>query len=337
MQLRWRRMRLALKRPFQTSQHRLIEKETLLVEFEHDGLIGRGEIMPLESLGQPLEASEAFLDTCQESLGDDPFQIQPVVDRLLAMWPNNRAAICGLDQALFDWAARRLGVPVAQLLGVAAPPIETAFTISAGAGEAVAGHVDEALTSGFTKLKVKVGVATDEETLSTVRSAFDGPLLVDANGAWSAAEALAGLDRVAAFRPTLIEQPLPRERDADVAALRGRAPAPLFADESCHTPADVLRLHGCVDGINIKLAKCGGLLEARRMIDVARVLGMQVMLGCYMCSSLAIAHSLALAPLVDHADLDGHLLLKSDPFCGLRLSGGRLRSPAAPGFGLELA
>ena len=285
---------------------------------------------------QTLESSEAVLAEMQGLLGDDPFEIEPIITRLLAAHDDQRAAIDGVDAALHDWCGKRLGVPVWKLLGLARPRKRTTFTIGVADPELTRVKVDEALAAGFDALKIKVGIETDDDTLAFIRSKFDGPLYLDANQAWSPAEAPERIRALARYRPTLIEQPLPADEWQHMAELRTLGVAPIFADESCQRPADVLRLRGCVDGVNIKFTKCGGIREALCMITLARSLGMQTMLGCFVCSSLAIAPALTVASLVDHADLDGALLLADDPFTGIEREGGTISLGEHPGLGVPV-
>jgi L-alanine-DL-glutamate epimerase-like enolase superfamily enzyme len=334
MKLTYVRQRLRPRHRFATSQWAVDEKETLVVRLEQDGLTGLGEIVPSTLYGQTLESSEATLASITRLLGDDPFAIEPTLHRLLAAHDDQRAAIDGVDAALHDWCGKKLGVPVWRLLGLAQPQIRTTFTIGVAEPDLIRVKVDEALAAGFTALKVKVGVTEDEQTLSYIRARFDGPLFLDANQAWTPAEAPDRILALARYRPTLIEQPLPREDWKAMAELRTLGVAPIFADESCERPTDVLRLHGCVDGVNIKFTKCGGIREALQMVTLARALGMQVMLGCFVCTSLAIAPALTIASLVDYADLDGALLLAEDPFEGITRAGGTIRLSDRPGLGV---
>ncbi|TWT40284.1 L-Ala-D/L-Glu epimerase [Phycisphaerae bacterium RAS1] len=338
MRLNWRRQTLRLRHRFATSRGGIDEKETIVVELEHDGVVGMGEIAPSALYGQSLESSEAMLAAAGGAMGDDPFQIEPIVAGLAERFDDQRAAIAGIDAALHDWVGKRLGAPVWRLLGLSRPRQRTSFTI--GATATVAGvreKLREALEAGFDLLKVKVGTPDDARTLEIVRERFDGPLLLDANEAWTPAEAVRAIRSLERFRPAVIEQPLHRRDDAALPELRTLGVAPIIADESCQRPADVLRLHGLVDGVSIKFTKCGGVREALRMIALGRVLGMRVMLGCFVSSSLAIAPALAIASLVDFADLDGHLLLAEDSFDGIGRQGGELFFPSVePGLGVVL-
>ena len=335
MKLTWQRQRIRPRHRFATSQWGVDEKETIVVQIEHDGVIGRGEVVPSTLYGQSLESSEAVLAAVPPLLGDDPLAIEPIVSRLLAAHDSQRAAIDGVDAALHDWCGKRLGVPVWKLLGLACPRKQTTFTIGVAEPDLIRVKVEEALAAGFDALKIKVGVADDHRTLAFIRSVFDGPLFLDANAAWTPEEAAREIPALRQYRPTLIEQPLRREDWRQMAELRKLGVAPIFADESCERPADVLRLHGCVDGINIKFNKCGGIREALRMVTLARALGMQVMLGCFVCSSLAIAPALTIASVVEYADLDGALLLAEDPFEGITRQGGTISLGDRPGLGVQ--
>lgn len=340
MNLTWRRQRLRLRHRFTTAQGAaagggLDEKETLVVQLEHAGIIGLGEAAPSALYGQSLEASEQALGEMRELLGDDPFLIEPIVQRLLRRHDGQRAAVAGVETALHDWVGKKLGLPVWRWLGLDPPRVPTTFTIGIAAPAEIRVKTREALDAGFRALKVKVGAAHDHETLSAIREVFDGPLLLDANQAWTPAEAADKIRALARFRPVLIEQPLRKDDWPHLAALRELRVAPIFADESCERPADVVKLRGCVDGVNIKFTKCGGVREALRMIALARVFEMQVMLGCFVSSSLALAPALALASLVDFADLDGHLLLAADPFAGISCAQGVLELGERPGLGVH--
>jgi L-alanine-DL-glutamate epimerase-like enolase superfamily enzyme len=339
MKLSWHRLTICPRHRFATSQWATDEKQTIIIELEHDGIVGQGEAVPSELYGQTLESSEATLtkiagEFAAGRLPNDPFQIEPIMTYLLGAYDKARATLDGLDAALHDWCGRKLGVPAWKLLGLAAPRKQTTFTIGVADPALTRVKVDEALAAGFDALKIKVGVENDHDTLTYIRDRFKGPLFLDANMAWSPTEAVKMIPTLAKYKPTLIEQPLKREDWQHMAELRKLGVAPIFADESCERPADVLRLHGCVDGINIKFNKCGGIREALRMVYLARGLGMQIMFGCFVCSSLAIAPALTISSLVDHIDLDGALLLADDPYEGITRTGGTISLSDRPGLGV---
>lgn len=335
MKLEWSRQQIRPRHRFATSQWGVDEKETLIVRLEHASVVGLGEAVPSSLYGQSLESTEAALERLRGVLGDDPFAIESIVRRAVEVADEQRAAIDALDAALHDWCGKRLEVPVWRLLGLERPRKRTTFTIGVADPELTRTKVDEALAAGFDALKIKVGIESDDDTLSYIRSKFEGPLYLDANMAWKPDEAVERIRALAIYRPTLIEQPLAKEDWQAMARLRELGVAPIFADESCERPADVIRLRDCVDGINIKFTKCGGIRTALRMIGLAREFGLQVMLGCFVCSSLAIAPALSIASLVDHADLDGALLLADDPFDGIQRNGGVIELTDRPGLGVR--
>jgi L-alanine-DL-glutamate epimerase-like enolase superfamily enzyme len=269
---------------------------------------------------------------------------------LLARFDDQRAAVAAIDEALHDWLGKRRGLPLWSVLeGLGLDPARTpptSMTIGLDPGappEAFERKVREA--DAFAILKVKVGTSDDVQTLSAIRwAAGDKPIRVDANGGWTADEAADRIAAIAGFNLELIEQPIPADpagpRD-DLRQLReslrsGTTTIPIIADEDCVRPADLPPLAGVADGVNIKLAKCGGIVEAVRMIRQARSLELKVMIGCMVETSVGVAAAAHLASLADYADLDGHLLLADDPFVGLDLDGGVVRPSHSPGLGVSL-
>ena len=180
------------------------------------------------------------------------------------------------------------------------------------------------------------GIKADRAMLTAVREeAPVSELYVDANGGWNLEEAIAMCDWLAAFGVKYIEQPLPRGKEKSLLTLKERSPLPIFVDESCLTSYDIPQLADCVDGINIKLMKAGGLTEVIRMVHTARACGLQVMFGCYSDSSLANTAAVHLSPLADYLDLDSHLNLIDDPFSGALVQEGRVLPNDLPGLGVE--
>jgi L-alanine-DL-glutamate epimerase-like enolase superfamily enzyme len=339
MKLAWRRQRLASEYRFVTSHGGVDGRDTVVASIEHGGVVGLGEATPSALYGQTVESTETALAAISESgkLGDDPFLIEPILARLIERHDGQRAAVGAIDAALHDWVGKRLGVPVWRLLGLGPPRVRTAFTIGMAAPTETRHKVREALADGYQVLKVKIGGDGDHDTLGAIRELFDGPLLLDANCAWSVEQALAEIPKLARYRPSMIEQPLAAGQWREMRWLRELGVAPIFADESCERPADVARLAGCVDGVNIKLGKCGGIREALRMAAIARGLGMGVMFGCFVSSSLSIAQALQIATPADWVDLDGHLLLREDPFEGIGRAGGEIFLEERAGLGVREA
>lgn len=305
--------------------------KTLLLRLSADGFEALGETAPSERYGENVELIGRQLDALDLS-GADPWRF----DTTLAELPADcRGAMCALDLALHDLAALRIGVPLYQFLGLdPAQTKPTSFTIGLADPETTAKKVAEARELPI--LKLKLGAGRDIETIEAIRSAYRGTIRVDANEAWEPEQAVKILRELKRFDVELCEQPIRAGQPYWLRYVRELSPIPIFADEDCRTLADIAPLNGFVDGINIKLAKCGGIREALRMIATARALGMKVMIGCMIESSVLATAGAHLTPLVDYADLDGPLLISDDPFEGVRFRGAALELPAEPGIGMRL-
>jgi len=343
MHLSWKRVRCHTRHPFRIARPGAsvsgCDLERIIVRIEHDGVVGLGEAVPVPYYRQTLESAEQTLAAAGPLLGDRPEPIEPIIDRLLERFDDQRATVAAVDAALHDWLGRRRGLPLWHMLGLdpsATPP--TSMTIGIDEPDSIARKVAEA--AGFDILKIKVGTPQDEQTLDIVRRAAPTQRIrVDANCGWTADIAAERIAALARFDLELIEQPIPPGQIDAVRRLRdalGPRRPPIIADEDCVRPADVPKLAGAYDGINIKLCKCGGIVEALRMIAAARSLGLTVMLGCMVETSLGVAAAAHLASLVDYADLDGHLLLADDPFTGLQLERGIVCPGDRPGLGVAL-
>jgi L-alanine-DL-glutamate epimerase-like enolase superfamily enzyme len=330
--LRHRPIDLKLRHVFRIARGASDTRRNVLLEMEdEDGRVGLGEAAPIKRYGEDAASASAALDAVAERLGDPrPYAI---AGHRVAV-PGQASAEAAVDMALHDLAAQRMEVPVYEMLGLdpSDTPL-TSFTIGLDAPEVVVRKVREA--ADYPILKVKMGSDDDREVLTAVRDTTDRPIRVDANEGWTPAEALERLEWLHSLGVEFVEQPLPAAMIAETRELRKSSPLPFYADESVHRASDIPPLAGAFDGINIKLMKCGGLAEALRMIAVARAHGMKVMLGCMIESSVAITAAAHLSPLVDTADLDGNLLLESDPFEGALDQRGRIVLPDAPGLGVR--
>ncbi len=305
-----------------------------------DGAEGWGEAAPNRFYGETPESVVAAVERFRGALtGLDPWALEDAEARMNAALRFNGAAKSAVSAALHDLAAKRLGVPLWKLWGLdPARAPRSSFTIGIAADDAeLRRKVGEA--AEYPVLKVKLGdprgPRRDECIIRAVREqAPDTVLRVDANAAWTPKVALRMVDVLADLGVEFVEQPLPPADLDGLRFVRERASLPIIADESCVTAADIPRLVGAADGINIKLAKCGGLREALRMIAVARTHGMLVMCGCMIETSLGITAAAHLAPLLDCADLDGAALLADDPSEGATIEGGVIRLPDRPGLGV---
>jgi len=307
--------------------------ENTLVRLEHDGLEGLGEASPAHYYGENAATVRAALAAWEPHLGDDPFALETIAAQLDGVLDGNHAARAALDMALHDWIGKRLGLPVWKLLGLegARTPLSC---VTLGMAEPAEMEIKLAAVAHFPMIKVKRGGPGDVDNLRRVRAGYGGRLQVDANAAWGPADAVRVLHEIAPLGIELVEQPVPRSDLDGLRWVRERSPIPVFADESCHTLTDVAALAGCVDGINLKIMKTGGLREMLRMIHAARAHGMKILLGSMIESSLGLSAAAQLAPLADYLDLDGHWLLAADPFDGAPRECGVIALSARPGLGV---
>ncbi len=336
MKLTYEVIRLDLQHTWTIARGSSDYKENVIIRLEQDGVVGYGEAAPNTRYDETPESTVALIEQAIPLFeGADPWHFVELERAIRELQPAQTAAKAGLDMALMDWVTKTLEVPLYRYLGLdpAMTPMTT-YTIGIDTPDVIAEKVREA--APYPRLKIKLGSDRDEEIVAAVRSVTDKPLLVDANEGWrdkhQALERIRWLEGQGTFA---IEQPMPADRLEDMAWLRERVKVPLLADESVRTAADIPRLAEAFDGINIKLMKAGGLQEALRMIGMARALGLKVMLGCMVETSLAVSAAAALSPLAELADLDGNLLIKDDPFTGVTVDQGRLVLSGDPGLGAQ--
>jgi L-alanine-DL-glutamate epimerase-like enolase superfamily enzyme len=312
------------------------EAEVVFVEIRHEGVSGYGEATPIDRYEESVESALAFVVEAGEMLGDDPFALEAIGERLAAI-PGEQAAKAGLDAALHDLCGKLAGLPVWRLLGLerAGPP--TSWTIWLGDPDEMARRA-ERVRGLFKRLKLKLGGrdGLDVERVRAVRGASDVPLQVDVNEYWSLDEAVEALPQLAELGVEYCEQPLPAG-DPDGPELKRRSPLPIYVDEDCHTLADVSACAERAHGLTVKLAKSGGIREAMRMAHAGRALGLGLMLGCMNESGLAVSAGAQIASLFDHVDLDGNLLLAEDPWPGVELLDGVQVPSDDPGLGVREA
>ncbi len=331
---------LTTAHPFGISYGTSSTSSNILVRLQFEDLTGLGEASPTRYHDETPETASALFKLWSESdiLGDDPFAIDAVLRRLDKSVSGNRSAKAAIDMALYDLVGKLLNRSLVDVFGVRDLPLPiTDFTIGIDSAETVELKTKEALAAGYKHLKVKQGTDYDREIIDTIRAlAPDIPIRVDANGAWTVKEAISKAHYLAEQNVEFIEQPLPKYAPlSDWRVLREASPLPIYADESVSTSIDVARLAGYVDGVVVKLAKTGGLAEARRVINTSRANNLKVMFGCMIESSLGITAAAHLAPLVDHLDLDGALLLADDPFEGAVYDDGYLKVDySLPGLGV---
>ncbi len=340
---------LALRDPFviARSEHNAGTRiTTVIVEVRDDrfpGIVGVGEGYPDRFYGETPETMAAIFPVLLDEAGSLWIDLEDVESArqhlafLGAKWSLrvrwNGAAKCALDIALHDFAGKVLGVPVHTLVGLPADIPPTDFTIGIDEPAVVAERAKRA--ADFPALKIKCGGPADLETLRAVRDVYAGPIRVDANTGWTREDAGVLLPALVELGVELIEQPFRAQALRDLAWLQERSPLPIVADESAVEFDDLDALEGVVAGINVKLAKCGGIAAARAMLDEARARGFRTFLGCMEETSVGIAASAVVGSLAEWVDLDGNLLLADDPFAGLELGPDkRWHLADGPGLGL---
>jgi L-alanine-DL-glutamate epimerase-like enolase superfamily enzyme len=341
-------LRLPLRDPFliARSEHGGAEVTTVIVELHDDrypGVVGLGEGYPDAFYGETPETMAIVMPFLLDRTGADEVDLEDgaigsalgeLGRRFDATIRGHGAAKCALDVALHDLAGKLSGQPVHRLIGLSADIPPTDFTLGLDVPEVVAERARRA--ADFPALKIKVGGKRDLDTLRAVRDVYGGPIRVDANTGWTPDDATAILPDLERLGVELIEQPFPARRLDQLRWLQERSPLPIVADESAVILEDLDGLVGVVAGVNVKLAKCGGIGPARAMLARARDLGFRTFLGCMEETSVGIAASAAVASLADWVDLDGCLLLADEPFEGLELGADhRWRLSDAPGLGVD--
>ncbi len=332
--------------PLTISRGTTAQTTNILVKVRQDGIEGWGEASPF-SLGNYQQSTPTLKEALQQVAPKlqrfSPLERQQI-ELVLQKMRIPSSARAALDMALHDWLGKRVGLPLWQIWGLDRNVIvPTSVTIGINSPKGVKARVRDWLQFTDVRVfKVKLGspngIQADQEMLIAVREEAPGQdLYVDANGGWSFEDAVTMCSWLPGVGVRYVEQPLMQGEEHRLAQLKERSPLPLFVDESCLTSRDIPQLANCVDGINIKLMKAGGLTEAIEMVHTARASGLQVMFGCYSDSSLSNTAAAHLSPLADYLDLDSHLNLKDDPFIGATIQAGRLLPNDQPGLGVRHA
>ena len=328
-------VRLKTRYPFVIARGGYAAHENVIVRIiDKDGLEGLGEAAPNRYYGESVATVVSALEQFAPVLGSaDSWSLEAIDVSLNRVLRGNGSAKSAVSAALHDIIGKRLNVPVHRLWGLdPADAGESSFTIGIADNEGLRQRVADA--SQYPILKVKLGTDRDMEIVRVVRDAAPGKRIrVDANAAWSASHAVKMIDFLADNGIEFVEQPVAQHDIDGLRFVRSRSKLPIIADESCLVSTDIPRLAGAVDGVNLKLAKCGSLREAMRIVHTARAHGMTVMAGCMIETSLGISAIAQLAPVIDHADFDGAALLSEDPYTGATIENGRIKLPDVPGIG----
>lgn len=335
MKLRFKPYELQLKHTFTIASNSRDTTPVMLTEIEYDGLVGYGEAAMPPYLGESHDTATKFLSQVDLSPFHDPFLMEEILEYVDNVAPGNRAAKASVDIALHDLVGKMMNQPWYKIWGYNPKNTpDTSFTIGIDTPEVVREKVKEA--SPYNVLKVKLGGDNDREMIETVRSVTDKPLYVDVNQGWKdRQQALDFIHYLKEQGILFVEQPMPKKRPDDIAWLTQHSPLPIIADEALQRLPDVVDAYQVYSGINIKLDKCTGMREAHKMLNLAQSLDMKVLVGCMTATSCSLSAAAQLAPQVDWADLDGHLLISNDPFEGMKVVDGKVVLPKGPGIGVH--
>jgi L-Ala-D/L-Glu epimerase len=333
--------------PLKISRGTITHSEVMWLRWHEESCEGWGEAAPFSigGYGETMAQILAALEAVRGWLGGASGWDREAIEQRLRREGRPSALIAGLNQALYDWLGKRLDRPVWRMLG-AEPTGGPITSVTVGISDpttAVARVRQWRAVADVRAFKIKLGspagIAADQAMFLAVQ-AETGPhvqLSVDANGGWSVADACLMAGWLSDRGLSYLEQPLARGQEKELPAVRAAGSLRVMVDESCFTAEDVDALADLVDGVNIKLMKCGGLDAACRLIAKARERGLRLLVGCYGHTSLGNTAAATLASLVDELDLDSHLNLQDDPFRGVTLADGRIVLPDAPGFGIVYA
>ena len=335
-EITYEKIHLELFHPWTITRGTAAYKENVLVYYKKDGIIGVGEAGHMTAAGQNADRTiRELLPLIPLYRDTDPFLFYELPDKAREIVPGLSPAKAALDIALMDWIGKKLTIPIYQFLGVdPKSEVKTSFSIGRDKPEVMRQKVKEAAPYGI--LKVKITGRGDQEAIRAIRSMTDKPIRVDVNEGWKDKEkAIKEIEWLAAQGVEFVEQPMPVEMLEETRWLKERSPIPIVADEAVNTSEDILKIADAYDGINIKLMKSGGITEAYRMTLLARLLKLDIMLGCMIETSVGIAAAVQLQALARWVDLDGNLLIKNDPYTGLTLREGQWVMSGKPGIGVR--
>jgi L-alanine-DL-glutamate epimerase-like enolase superfamily enzyme len=324
-------LELPLVHPFKIARGTEEVARTALFHLRWNGIEGLGESVPIPRYNESVESVQAYFREHPLS-AQDPYLLDELLDESIPP-----AARCGLDIALHDLIGKDCGRPLYRLFGLDPrnTPV-TSFTIGISDPETTMRKVEE--IGEHPIMKVKLGLGTPEQEVATIemiRSKYTGTIRIDANEGWNAEQAVAVLREMERFDIEFCEQPIAAGHPEQLRYIKERSPIPIVTDEDSLTANDLPKLYGCVDGINVKLVKTGGIRGAIKMIHTARALGMKIMLGCMVESQVSATAAAQISPLVDWADIDGPFLTKDDPFGGITYDKGKIVLPDGPGLGVR--
>ncbi|MGC5395661.1 dipeptide epimerase [Streptomyces sp. DT20] len=340
MKVTQRTVRLQLTEPLRISRSTMAARDAVWLFVEHEGRTGRGEAVSSVYYGLDTGTLTRLLHAESLWLARFAEPESALAELRTASRRTPPAVRAAVESALLDLTGKRAGLPVHELLGTPGPQsAATCRTIGIVPPDRAAAEAARLVRAGFTVLKIKAGAPDPEDDLTRVRAvraaASCARLLLDPNGAWSPDTAERLLPRLAQLGIEAVEQPVPPGDPEALARLAQRSPLPVIADEDAIGYEDARRLAGRVQGINVKLAKCGGVTAALRIAELIEGTGTELMLGCLTASTLGIAPAVHLAGRARWTDLDGHLLLAHDPWTGIGGADGTVRTSSRPGLGVR--
>ena len=335
MKLSFKPYTLELKHVFTVAVNSRKTTPVMLTEIEYDGVKGYGEASMPPYLGESQETATKFLSKVDLSQFNDPFEMEKILDYVDSIDEKNTAAKASIDIALHDLVGKLMNQPWYKIWGYDKTKTPyTTFTIGIDTPDVVRQKTKE--SAEFKLLKVKLGKDNDKEMIETIRSVTDVPLTADANQGWKDKhQALDMINWLNEQNVLYVEQPMPKEMIEENAWITQHSPLPILGDESIQRLSDLIKMKDVYSGVVIKLMKCTGMREANKMLNLARSLNMKVMIGCMTETSCAISAASQLSPMVDWADLDGALLIKNDPFEGMKVIDGKVTLTDYPGIGLK--
>ncbi|KAA5541347.1 dipeptide epimerase [Roseiconus nitratireducens] len=337
MKMTFYRLELPLADPFTISRSSMTTQRSLIVELEHDGQRGWGEVTENEFYGHTFESMirslEQITPLLDDYLNSDAAEVWP---RMMEATDGDTFAVSALDIAAHDLQGKRRGLPTWQAWGLSWDAVpDSSFTIGIDRPEKMVAKLEA--HPGWPVYKIKLGTPSDLEIVRVLRAKTDATLRVDANCGWGVQETLDNAEEFSKLNVEFIEQPLPIDApDQDKRRVHAESALPLIADEDCQTVQDVARCRDFFHGVNVKLCKCGGLTPAVQMLREARQLGLKTMVGCMVESSVGISGAAQLLPLLDYADLDGAALLRDEPASGVAVRQGKVVLPDGNGTGAFL-
>jgi len=336
MKLSFTTFRVNCTHPFGISRSSHDYYDIVYVYLEGEGIVGRGEAAPSARYNEFTKDIINILE-CGISLPDSMDDPIAFSNSVLPQSKGIKSLEVALSMAILDWWCQKEGISLFEYFGANPEKMpKTSFTISIGDMDLIPEKVAEAVPYHILKIKLGMGEKKDKAIMNAIRAETDTLIRVDANEGWDLETGIKMCRWLSERNVEFVEQPFKSTNLKDTATLRTQSPLPLVADENSLNSSDIPGIHGIFDGINIKLMKCGNLFEAMKMVKIARERDMSIMLGCMIESSVGITAAAHLSPLVDYADLDGHLLINNDPYLGVTVENGKLVLPQGNGLGVSI-